>query len=85
VHWIRQFLGVVCGLLWGIIPLSGMAGNLSFLVVNVTALFLYYTKFLNVDDEQLFGGRWELIQEGFFTSYAIFLVVWIFTFNLLHI
>lgn len=50
-----------------------------FLALNVTVLFLYYTKFLGADDEEL--GRWELISSGFMPSYAIFLVCWITTYS----
>jgi len=85
VHWIRQFFGLLCGIIWGIIPLYGLIGNVSFLIINVLVLFLYYSKYLNVDDEKLFGGHWDLIQEGFFSSYAIFLVFWILTYNALWV
>ncbi len=44
----------------------------SFVLLNAVLVFIYYTKFLGVDDEEF--GRTELIQEGFMTSFGVFLV-----------
>ncbi|KAL6057397.1 hypothetical protein QOT17_015546 [Balamuthia mandrillaris] len=85
VHWVKQLFGILCGVVWGVLGLTGSVGNLSFVACNVIVPFLYYNKYLNVDDEDMFGGRWPLIQEGFFSSYALFLVSWILTFNALHV
>lgn len=44
-----------------------------FCLLNVLSLYTYTTAFQKVDDEE-FGGTWELIKEGFMTSFASFLV-----------
>lgn len=44
-----------------------------FCLLNVLSLYSYTTAFQKVDDEE-FGGTWELIKEGFMTSFASFLV-----------
>lgn len=44
-----------------------------FCLLNVLSLYSYTTAFQKVDDEE-FGGAWELIKEGFMTSFASFLV-----------
>ena len=36
-------------------------------------VYLYCTIYQSVDEEE-FGGLWELLKEGFFTSFAMFLV-----------
>lgn len=35
-------------------------------------------------DEETYGGIWELIKEGFMTSFAGFLVAWIIFYTGLH-
>ena len=30
VYWLRQVLGVLCGVVWGVIPLTGYVGNLAY-------------------------------------------------------
>merc|ERR1712130_909016 len=57
----KQILAVVIGLVFGLIPLMGSTGIVSFFVLNVAITFVYYTRFLNVDDEEF--GRFPLIQE----------------------
>ena len=47
----------------------------SFAIVNYVAVFLYYSRYLGVEDEEEIGSsRAELGQEGFFTSFALFMV-----------
>ena len=36
-------------------------------------LFIYFTNFQKIDDED-YGGSMELTKEGFFTSFSLFLV-----------
>jgi len=49
----------------------------SFIVLNVVILYVYFTNFQQIDEEE-FGGTWELTKEGFVTSLAGFLVINIF-------
>lgn len=39
---------------------------------NTTIVYVYYTKFLNVDEEEL--GKWDLFFEGFAAAFGVFLV-----------
>jgi Rab5-interacting protein (Rab5ip). len=41
--------------------------------VNAGLIYLYFTNFQHVDEEE-YGGAWELTKEGFMTSFAGFLV-----------
>jgi len=45
-------------------------------------VFIYYTKYLGIDDEELMGNRSILLQEGLMSSFAVFMVGWILTYNL---
>ena len=81
VHWVRQVLGAVIGLLWGFLGLEGFMAIGTFGILNVLIMFIYYTKYLGVDDEEF--GRTDLVLEGFMSSFAIYLICWISTYNLL--
>ena len=44
-----------------------------FVLINAGVLFVYFTNFQKIDDEE-YGGPMELTKEGFFTSFSLFLV-----------
>lgn len=46
---------------------------LSFLAVNVCVVYGYCILYQRVEEEE-YGGTWELLKEGFMTSFALFLV-----------
>ncbi|CAH0385702.1 unnamed protein product [Bemisia tabaci] len=83
IYWIRQILGIVIGIFWGIIPLKGFVALLLFAIVNAGVLYVYFSNFQAIDEEE-FGGAWELTKEGFMTSFAGFLVTWIIVYSGLH-
>ncbi|THU53614.1 hypothetical protein C4D60_Mb10t16290 [Musa balbisiana] len=73
LHWIRQGLGLACGLLWGAIPLVGAIWIALFLLLSSGIIYGYYTYVLKIDEED-FGGHGALLQEGLFASFSLFLV-----------
>ncbi|XP_011493922.1 PREDICTED: uncharacterized protein C20orf24 homolog [Ceratosolen solmsi marchali] len=83
IYWARQVIGIIVGIAWGLIPLKGFLGLLLFVLVNAGSLYLYFSSFQQVDEEE-FGGAWELTKEGFMTSFAGFLVTWIIIYSGLH-
>jgi len=83
IYWARQIIGLIAGLLWGLLPLKGLFGIGLFLVLNAASLYAYFTNFQQVDEEE-FGGAWELTKEGFVTSLAGFLVMWIIVYSGMH-
>ncbi|OXA47093.1 respirasome Complex Assembly Factor 1 [Folsomia candida] len=83
IYWIRQVLGVLLGLVWGLIPLTGILGLGLFFVTNAGLVYLYFSSYHRVDEEE-FGGAWELTKEGFMTSFAGFLVTWIIVYSGMH-
>lgn len=44
-----------------------------FVLVNAVVIYLYFSSFQSIDEEE-YGGAWELLKEGFMTSFAGFLV-----------
>lgn len=51
--------------------------------ISCGVVYLYAINFQNVD-EDAYGGAWELVKEGFMTSFAGFLVTWIIFYTGLH-
>ncbi|KAF2368172.1 Rab5-interacting protein family, partial [Trinorchestia longiramus] len=82
IYWGRQILGLILGVIWGVIPLKGFLGLLLFCIVSAVAVYLYAFTFQNVDED--YGGAWEIVKEGFVTSFAGFLAMWIIIFSGLH-
>ncbi|XP_060792691.1 uncharacterized protein RAB5IF [Neoarius graeffei] len=83
VYWFRQIIAIILGVIWGVVPLKGFLGIAIFCMVNAGVLYVYFSSFQQVDEEE-YGGTWELTKEGFMTSFALFLVVWIIFYTALH-
>ncbi|CAG5136043.1 unnamed protein product [Candidula unifasciata] len=83
IYWMRQIMGIVLGLIWGIIPLKGFLGLALFLLVNVAIVYIYYNSFQKVEEEE-YGGAVEILKEGLMTSFSSFLVAWIILYSALH-
>nr|CAG4638887.1 EOG090X0M4M [Cyclestheria hislopi] len=83
IYWSRQILAVILGVIWGILSLQGFLGLALFAFVNAGLLYMYFSSFQSVDEEE-YGGAWELTKEGFMTSFASFLVTWTIFFTGLH-
>ncbi|CAM6072686.1 unnamed protein product [Sphagnum tenellum] len=83
LHWLRQATALLCGVVWGVIPLTGAIWLLFFLVLSTGVVFGYYSLILKVDEEE-FGGHGSLLQEGLFASVTLFLLAWILVYSLIH-
>ncbi|KAJ6820109.1 uncharacterized protein M6B38_399380 [Iris pallida] len=83
LHWIRQVVGLLCGLLWGAIPLVGAIWIVLFLVISSGIIYGYYAHVLKIDEEEC-GGHGTLLQEGLFASFTLFLLAWILVYSLAH-
>ncbi|EFJ10222.1 hypothetical protein SELMODRAFT_182295 [Selaginella moellendorffii] len=83
LHWLRQALGLLCGIVWGLIPLVGSVWLLVFMLVSTLLVYTYYAFLLKVDQDE-FGGHGALLQEGMFASVTLFLLAWILVYSLVH-
>ncbi|XP_042475166.1 respirasome Complex Assembly Factor 1-like [Macadamia integrifolia] len=83
LHWIRQVVALVCGLLWGAVPFNGAIWIVVFLVLSSGIIYGYYSIILKIDEED-FGGHGALLQEGLFASLTLFLLLWILVYSLAH-
>ncbi|XP_019510839.1 PREDICTED: uncharacterized protein C20orf24 homolog isoform X2 [Hipposideros armiger] len=83
IYWFRQIIAVVLGVIWGVLPLRGFLGIAGFCLINAGVLYLYFSNYLQIDEEE-YGGTWELTKEGFMTSFALFMVIWIIFYTAIH-
>ncbi|KNA05996.1 hypothetical protein SOVF_185120 [Spinacia oleracea] len=83
LHWTRQVVALVCGLIWGAIPLVGGIWLILFLAISSAIVYGYYALILKVDEEE-YGGHASLLQEGLFASVTLFLLAWILVYSLGH-
>jgi len=84
VYWLRQIIGVLIGVVWGVVPMKGILGILLFLAVNVAIVYAYYSLFQRINEDD-FGGVSEILKEGLMTSFATFVVTWIILYSALHV
>ncbi|CAN1329262.1 Respirasome Complex Assembly Factor 1 [Linum perenne] len=83
LHWIRQVVALLCGLVWGSIPLVGGIWIATFLLLSSGIIYGYYSLILQVDEED-YGGHGALLQEGLFASITVFLLSWTLVYSLAH-
>ncbi|CAI0539782.1 unnamed protein product [Linum tenue] len=74
LHWIRQVVALLCGLVWGAVPVVGGLWIGIFLLISSGIIYGYYALILKVDEED-YGGHGALLQEGLFASITVFLVI----------
>ncbi|KAF4077860.1 hypothetical protein AMELA_G00192860 [Ameiurus melas] len=58
VYWIRQIIAIILGVIWGVVPLKGFLGIAIFCLVNAGVLYVYFSSFQQVDEEE-YGGTVE--------------------------
>ncbi|XP_059085477.1 GEL complex subunit OPTI-like [Tigriopus californicus] len=61
IYWARQILGVLLGLVFGLLGVTGAIGLIGFAAGNAGALYAYWTLFQGVDEEVggVDGGQTE--------------------------
>ncbi|CAI0539783.1 unnamed protein product [Linum tenue] len=83
LHWIRQVVALLCGLVWGAVPVVGGLWIGIFLLISSGIIYGYYALILKVDEED-YGGHGALLQEGLFASITVFLLSWTLVYSLAH-
>lgn len=82
VYWMRQLIAVLCGIIWGGIPLTGLPAFLGFLAVKFGVLIVWLQRAgVDVDEH---GGAQMVYSEGLPPAIGLFTLVWIVTYTLLH-
>ena len=78
----RQLLGLVVGVTWGCIPVTGMVGVVSFVLLTTAGVGSFIGNYCGVNDDDF--GEGELLKEGMNQSIGIFLLSWILTYTVVH-
>ncbi|KAK9828157.1 hypothetical protein WJX74_001155 [Apatococcus lobatus] len=82
LYWIRQASGLSTGLVWGVLPLTGLNAFIGFTIASTTLILLWY-KSQRLDEEE-YGGHVSLLAEGFAQSLALFMLTWIIVYTVMH-
>ena len=83
IYWFWQITAVVLGVIWGMLPLQDFLGVAGFCLINADVVYLYFSNYLQIDEEW-YRGTWELIEEGFMTSFTLFMAIWIIFYTAIH-
>ncbi|EPY78302.1 hypothetical protein CB1_001108050 [Camelus ferus] len=85
--WLREYVVRRCIAPPSELPVSAeraeLGGLAKFCLINAGVLYLYFSNYLQIDEEE-YGGTWELTKEGFMTSFALFMVIWIIFYTAIH-
>jgi hypothetical protein len=74
LHWLRQGIGLLLGLVAGGVPVEGAAGLISYLLVAGAAGLVYTALVLKIQDPEEYGGQGALLACGLPSGAALFLV-----------
>lgn len=80
VYWSRQLIALVIGFIWGLLSIKGLLGILAYCAITAVVMNFYVTNFQGQDLDD-YGGFFELAKEGFMSSFASFLVMWIIVYS----
>lgn len=83
LYWGKQIISLIAGLLWGVLPLKGLFALALYILIS-TVIAHYYITWFQAQDDDLFGGFWEIAKEGFGAAFATFMISWIATYTVIH-
>eukprot|EP01095_Lingulamoeba_sp_RSL-Kostka_P013751 TRINITY_DN5778_c0_g3_i1.p1 TRINITY_DN5778_c0_g3~~TRINITY_DN5778_c0_g3_i1.p1 ORF type:complete len:123 (+),score=31.09 TRINITY_DN5778_c0_g3_i1:65-433(+) len=78
----KQILGIIFGFILGAIPVTGIAGIIIFLGLTSGITLVYLSKFIKIDESKF--EKSDLITEGLFPGFGVFMVCWILSFNIFN-
>ncbi|KAG2430014.1 hypothetical protein HYH02_013842 [Chlamydomonas schloesseri] len=84
MHWQKQVTAILIGIVCGVLPLTGLNGFLTFAIAQGLCTMIFYRVVLRVDEEQ-HGGVGEVLVEGFPTWAAMFVMLWVLAYNVVHV
>ena len=79
IFWFRVLFALFFGVTVGVLKLEGLLVVIAFILTLFIASYFYYSKVLDVDEEQL--GQQEVMTEGFANSIGLFLLSWIMVYS----
>ena len=67
-------LSVIIGVVFGIVPVTGAMGIVSYAATICALLHFYMTRFVSLDDNELFGPANYLVKCGLMPGFGMFMV-----------
>ena len=67
-------VGVIIGVVFGIVPVTGAMGIVSYAATICALLHFYMTRFVSLDDNELFGPANYLVKCGLMPGFGMFMV-----------
>mmetsp|Transcript_29975 Transcript_29975/g.61261 ORF Transcript_29975/g.61261 Transcript_29975/m.61261 type:complete len:136 (+) Transcript_29975:36-443(+) len=82
IYWLRQIIGLSCGLAFGFLPVRGLLGFIGFFTTALGLGIIYVKRFSGVDEDIWYPIN--LFGEGLPSAFGVFCMVWIMTYTLFH-
>jgi hypothetical protein len=73
VYWVKQIISIVCGILWGVLKLTGLPAIISFVVIAGTISYIVGFQFLKGEEAEI-DSPWPVVTEGGMPAFASFMV-----------
>ncbi|CAI4222573.1 unnamed protein product [Auanema sp. JU1783] len=83
VYWGKQVFALVIGILFGLVPLTGIFAIGLYVVISTMIVQHFVVHYQKVDEDEV-GGFWELAKEGFGAAFATYMVSWITVYSSVH-
>ncbi|GMH33644.1 hypothetical protein BSKO_01478 [Bryopsis sp. KO-2023] len=83
IHWFRQAVSLVLGIVWGLIPFTGLNAFLTQLALNSIGTVVFYSSVIGVDPDE-YGGHAVLWQEALGPAISMFMLAWVVTYSLVQ-
>ncbi|KAL3895218.1 MAG: hypothetical protein SGPRY_013572, partial [Prymnesium sp.] len=84
-YWIKQLVGLICGVCFAMIPLLGANAFIIFFSVNLLLSYVTYAMVFRADLDLLGPQKqFDLLTEGFMPSFGTFMLTWTMAYTLLH-
>merc|ERR1712048_766515 len=70
LHWLKQIVGAICGVLFGVLPITGLTGAIAYFAVVLLCTYVVYSSYLGLDEDD-YGGHNVLLGEGLMPSFFV--------------
>lgn len=80
-HWMRQLIGIIIGILFGVMKFTGAPAIMSFLLTTVMTPPAFLGLFNELDLDEI-NDESPMQAEGIMPSFALFLLTWIVTYTI---
>ncbi len=76
---LKQIIGVICGITFGILGIQGLAGIIMFFSISCLSMYFYSKNVLIIDEDEI--ENYKIFSEGQFTGFIAFILSWILSYT----